>query len=373
MPGASELQRAPGLARGYFSVSTQFENVGDALINRELIRLVAQSMTATVDISRCPPQFLRTLGISGRDDTKLERSQMGFFISMVRDRLRGLRPYYFLNPGGYFGEISTAAAAGSLARIAILIALRAMGVRVCQIGVSYERIGARHAQILRFRAALLYRHMVRDRRSARYAASVGMRVGGTMPDLAFGTAAIGEPAVKERRSLGISFRLDQEGSETTEHVTQLIRSLDEELPPAITFKFVSQVKRDETGLRKLAEAVRRRAHVFCDVSDSIEGCEQAYSDCSYVVGNRLHALLIGALAGAAPLAAIDKASSEKVAGLFEDLGATEYLFDLAGNSGRALVACIKREDRPRIDFGKERERLVRVFSDMFEARDLASK
>ncbi len=361
-----------GLSRGYFSISTQFDNVGDALINRDMIRLVSTIAPVVVDISRCPPRFLDTLGIYGWKNTKLVRSRLNLLLLMIWDRIQRRDPYYFLNPGGYFGEIGRLAALASWANSTLLLALVAMGVRLCHVGVSYERIGPRHSDALRRRSALLHRHLARDGLSATYGASIGMNIDGTIPDLAFG-AARRETGTLERCWLGISFRLDHDRIETTEHVSRIVRDLDEALPPSIGFKFVSQVSRDQAGLQTLSRLVRRRKSVLYDVSDSIEGCEIAYSDCSHVVGNRLHALLLGALSGATPLAVIDLRASAKIFGLFEELEATEYVFDLREDSGQLIAERIKNGEGPRIDFHREYQRLLLAFSEMFSAETLERK
>ena len=47
----------------FFSPKTQFENVGDALINREMIELASLNSKVILDLSRCPADFNETLGL----------------------------------------------------------------------------------------------------------------------------------------------------------------------------------------------------------------------------------------------------------------------------------------------------------------------
>ena len=48
----------------FFSPKTQFENVGDALINRELIRLASDNSSVVLDVSRCPLDFVEDLSVN---------------------------------------------------------------------------------------------------------------------------------------------------------------------------------------------------------------------------------------------------------------------------------------------------------------------
>ena len=94
------------MKNSFFSINTQFENVGDALINREMIRLAALKSKVYVDFSRCPDGFSETsCGTSNHSFSKVKFGFLGICLKLIFKRCVREECYYFLSPGGYFGEV----------------------------------------------------------------------------------------------------------------------------------------------------------------------------------------------------------------------------------------------------------------------------
>jgi polysaccharide pyruvyl transferase WcaK-like protein len=281
---------------------------------------------------------------------------------MINGLLSGVKSFYFLTPGAYFGDIGLFDFLFVMLKVLVL---KTIGIKICQVGVSYERIGPWHSKLIKYRSLFLHRHLVRDTASAAYARSIGARVDGIAPDLAFGTPDQ-YTSVKTKRSwLAISFRLDQSPVDVENLIEEFIGVLDRELPVHIGFKFISQVSRDAASLKQLRASIQTRKTEFVDVSHNISDCRAAYLDCCYVVGNRLHSLLIGSLSGAAPLAVIDRLSNAKIAYLFEDMQAARFIFDIRQNAGYDVSACIKNNLTPVINSDAQGVRLRELFSEIF--------
>jgi polysaccharide pyruvyl transferase WcaK-like protein len=304
----------------FFSIKTQFENVGDALINREMIRLALCNGDAVVDVSRCPPEFALLLDPRGDTSGRITwiKSSEALFRRMLAERVRGNECYYYISPGGYLGERKGAQYAAGMMNTAALRMMKTIGVRIIHIGVSYERLGPWHTRLLRGRTRLIASHFTRDTESAAYARSLGLRVDDVMPDLAFG--AYGNLPVSEaaRTEVAFSFRTDQSPTMRSQ-LSELVMQLSAALPTTIPFRFVCQVERDASFLRELAAATTMRPASFHDVSANIDDCMRQYDTCTHIVSNRLHALLVGLLRGARPVPLVDAAHNQKIIGIFSSL------------------------------------------------------
>lgn len=304
----------------FFSIKTQFENVGDALINREMIRLALGNGDAVVDISRCPPEFASLLAPGGNTLGHISwiKSSEALFRRMLAERLRGNKCYYYISPGGYLGERKGAQYATGMMNTAALGMMKAIGVRIIHIGVSYERLGPWHARLLRGRTGLIASHFTRDTESAAYARSLGLRVDEVMPDLAFGAFGSLPESEGKRIEVAFSFRTDQSAAMRAQF-SDLVMQLSAALPTQIPFRFVCQVERDAPFLRELAEATTARPASFHDVSGNIDNCMRLYDTCTHIVSNRLHALLVGLIRGARPVPLVDAAHNQKIIGIFSSL------------------------------------------------------
>lgn len=304
----------------FLSVKTQFENAGDALINRELVRICSRFSDVFLDTSRCPPGFVASMRPENYAPSVDRARTASLFFKLALERFRRRPVYYFLIPGGYVGEKRGLQLASLIANTAVLAGMRLLGVRVCHVGVSYERLGPRHARILALRSRLMHCLLVRDAVSLGYAKSIGIRVDGQIPDLAFGAASY-RGDTSGRNNVALSFRVDQAESQRSD-AEALVRLLDEMLPKAAAFKFVAQVERDVAFMEELAmrDYPSGRPSSFLSTFSDADDALDAYSGCCHVVSNRLHALLFGMVTGCAPIPYIDETVNSKVVGIFEGLG-----------------------------------------------------
>lgn len=304
----------------FFSLKTQFENAGDALINRELIRLCARHAQIFLDISRCPEDFAKSLDIRRYVPDLRELGSAALFLKIFSGRLRRREIYYFVSPGGYVGEKSGAEAIKLLMNTCLLGFMYLIGVKICHVGVSYERIGKLHARTLAFRSRIMHKVLVRDESSSKYAEGLGITVHGIAPDLAFGSAEYRVPTTGT--GLAMSFRVDQAQSQRL-NFAEIVRKLDKTLPPSVEFRLVAQVERDIPFIKELGEILasnpNRRVTVLTTF-DSVDSSMDAYRGCQYVLSNRLHALLFGMISGCHPVPVVDPNVNAKVIGLFSSIG-----------------------------------------------------
>ncbi|KMO80465.1 Polysaccharide pyruvyl transferase [Mycolicibacterium obuense] len=318
----------------FFSLKTQFENVGDALINRELIALCANRSAVMVDASRCPDAFIQSLAIQKYVPGAVRVSSPALFMRMMTGRVTGRQAYYFVAPGGYVGEKRGLAALSSIVNTFVLAILWITGVKICQVGVSYERLGWLHARILAVRSRIMFRVLVRDEHSLAYARALNLKVDGLIPDLAFGAARYRQD-VSGCGTIALSFRTDQYPGQRQQLLT-LARRLDETLPASISFRFIAQVERDAEFMQQLVDSncAAGRIREFKSTFGDVDAAFDAYAGCSHVVSNRLHSLLFGLIGGCSPVAVVDESHNQKISGLFDLLG-IEY-FHLSDSNMPAL-------------------------------------
>lgn len=315
-------------------LNTQFGNVGDALINRELLRLLQAHGRICVDASVAPPWFVEMLALP--PDTARADGSLGMLLAMLRSRLRGQQVRFFFLPGGMVGELAPAQFVRKTILLVLFGLLRAAGVRFCHLGVSYERLGWRHAAYLRWKRRLMDAFFVRDMRSARLLQSLGVPIDGVLPDLAFNLDGCRVGSRSELRSVGFSFRTDQHPGQF-ERVHAAVVQWLARLPAGVSCRLAVQVERDRPGMQQLAERLRGaglRVELFEETRD-IGALQRRYGELDLVVSNRLHVLLLAASAGSHVVACVDE-RNEKILGLFESSGREDLLLDMAGLSGDAI-------------------------------------
>jgi polysaccharide pyruvyl transferase WcaK-like protein len=322
-------------AAAFVSVKTQFENLGDALITRELIRQLSARVPTVADCSRCPETFVETLDLEDMAGVKVLRSAgLGaMLLAMVKLRLSGRPTYYFLLPGGLGGGRSTRQVIFGQLNTVLIAALKTIGVRVCQVGISYDGLDRRYASILRGRVPFMYSHAVRDVFSQSHAAELGIRVDEIVPDLAFGLFERVPLATGERSAIALSFRADKYRDRTRE-IEALVEAMVHKADGA-EVKFVAQVGRDAAFMRGLmdnAASIPGARLSYHQCTDDIEACRRIYSDCRAIYSNRLHALLLAMSAGAVPVAVVDRKADVKIVGVFDSMGLAHQVADLGSMS-----------------------------------------
>lgn len=349
--------------RSFFFIETQFDNLGDALINREMIRLMAERSEVTLGVSRVPESFKDMIGrdFLARFTLDETRGRSAFLLAVARRALRGERCFVFLSPGGWIGELDGNLNLRSWLHTFLYYLLRLFGARVCQLGVSYEDPGPKLRLLLRGRSGALYRHFVRDEASRAVMQKAGVRIDGLCPDLAFnafdGAQGKGEGAT-------FSFRADQYKGQIDD-IRAFLAFYFETFGTEKPVFFVAQVEKDVAANRELAAWVSARTGIpapMDDVCASVELAQNAYRRTAVIVSNRLHALLLAGSVGNAMIAAPVGQANKKIRALFADSGCADSVFAAPGDADRLRRAAARLYDGKR-----EREALAARFDEIFAA------
>lgn len=344
-------------------VSTQFSNLGDALINRELIRLLASHGEVLVGTAAAPTRFREVVTQAAPPSVRHTSSWLTFstqFLGLLLSSALGRkRLCLVMNPGGYGGEHTRPAGAKSAAKAAALGLLKRVGMQAALIGVSYESIGPRRLRSLRRLASRLDLHLVRDSGSKLFCSDTGVWAEGPIPDLAFNlTASPSSPAIPPS-AVAISLRSMGTGLDRF-----VARTAQWAQTNGFRVTFSSQVRGDDAFQEQLAMSTREP--VQPRILESIDEALDFYANQTIVVSNRLHVLLLAWRAGAIPIAVVLPGKNEKVRRLFRDVGLQGHVIELS-ELGEPSELDFLRHTRRRADlaelFEAQREILQRCIED----------
>lgn len=318
----------------YVFMKTAFENVGDALINKQMIELLAQNSSIEVDISRVPNDFLKSLSLDNIDGVKLRKSGLlMLLINMIRNRITGNRTIFMMMPGGNRGEKSIPKYLINRSYNQFLKFLKFLNIELFQIGVSFENLGPRYAKIIKERSKLLSKLLVRDHVSAEYLSKNMIQYDGILPDLAFNLpydfkSLQTNIASNSRKSIAFSFRTGEDFLSKCD-IIEIVSSVIE-TRPGLNFKFVSQVEEDAEFMLELSRLMQKNYGVKTsheNFTGILDHYISIYGDCQIIFSNRLHALLLGASAGAKPAAVLRPDHDMKIRGVLKAISLNERIFE----------------------------------------------
>ena len=130
----------------YINAKTQHENLGDAVITRQLIELSRQLGPVRVQTVNIPAHFQKTLHLSPGEAVP---TVSAFLISLIKAGLmwrfgakRSSGPViYLLNPGGFEGDYRGVQVVRQYVLVVAYVFLRLLGVRLMRIGCSLGPFG----------------------------------------------------------------------------------------------------------------------------------------------------------------------------------------------------------------------------------------
>ena len=302
--------------RYFFSFNPQFENIGDALINRELLHLLSANGIVIMDLSRTPDQFIRWMSPL-RPSIKKSYSKTHFFLYFFYCWLKGERPWWVLHPGGHYvrSDISIKQYIKTRIYALLLHVLHFRGSRVLQLGVSYDKFGPRGESAIRALAKKIDVHIVRDRDTLSRCISINARVDGRLNDFAYALSPSLPITINE--NVIVSLRSLKDGSPPD--ISQIASAVP---PKRLLFSW--QVKRDALVAKKLRDQFSPESSLL-PCLDSIDQNRDIYGSCKLVVTNRLHVFLLTLSAGGLPVLLLEEGQNQKIRGVVKDAHLEELI------------------------------------------------
>lgn len=317
----------------YFSLQTQFENLGDCIINELVIRELARHARMKIIQRRAPSWLLERL--RALPEVEIYASKRQWFGDLFR-RMALRSPVVFaFKPGHYLSSSKAKSLAYSAALVAFCGLCRMQGGKVIRSGVSLDRFGAIQSRLQAVLGRLHTSYGVRDQASLDYARSLGAVSAHYSPDMAFLLAdseatsgLIGSKLITAevaRPKLSLSFRRQGllKESSYVERLAEVIggSSKDHSLTPVV----VEQVTFDHELAQTLAAHLSSPVVRFEQSEESVRGIFANYAESRVVVSNRLHSLLFGWTAGAIPIPLVENSPHSKIVELFKHLNLTDLL------------------------------------------------
>jgi polysaccharide pyruvyl transferase WcaK-like protein len=301
----------------FYHPFTQFENLGDLVINRELLVELRRRGQLTVLRAGIPDDFWLGLNVS---DSEVWQGRRGpFFLAMIASALLGTRPTYLITkPGDVLFLASHLSPWRGMLKAAALFLIKIFGVRICAVGISTNSKCFDSSYIERFAVRQVHGRIVRDSVSYREAKNFGGKLLlGSDLALNYERRAPDEQRDGRNKLVYISFR-DPRDPDKVEDILVSLKSL--KVSGKINLVPVYQVKHDLEFMQLLAQELCIESPI------EIIQPEKQYMEAAFVVSNRLHVLLLAWQSGASPIALISEANI-KIRGLFEDLSLEEFVFE----------------------------------------------
>ena len=364
----------------YFSLQTQFENLGDCIINELVIRELAKHSRLKIIQRRAPTWLLDRL--RALPEVEIYGSKRQWFGDLLR-RMASRTPIVFaFKPGHYLSSSKAKSLAYSAALVAFCGLCRIQGGKVIRSGVSLDRFGALQSRLQAALGRLHTSYGVRDQASLDYARSLGAVSAHYSPDMAFLLAdaeatsgLIGSKLITAevaRPKLSLSFRKQGPMKESS-HVESLTAAIgtcaaEHELRPVV----VEQVTFDRELAQTLSNLLSCPVVRFEQSEESVRGIFANYAESRVVVSNRLHSLLFGWTAGAIPIPLVENSPHGKIVELFKHLNLTELLHfsddlkQLPSHIGQVLSDETERRKKIRKIFQDQRVILQEALANCFE-------
>ncbi len=313
----------------------QEDNIGDVVLRREMFDRLRPAGRLHLHLGEASPAFIEALALAASD---VVYSDLGEWKRAALKSAARRRAWFVDKPGEIM--VTRDVYRGQRTLLPLILAVRAGGGRVLRLGIGQRADNP--AVVGAFRRLYRLSSLVawRDPESA---AAFGL--GEVMPDWGFAPVA-SRPAEGSRSTLVLSYRGDRPalGASTLEGIRRFA------VRQGLRTVVVTQVGRDETRTRELAEALGGEAVGWPEsVSHAVqeERLREVYRRASVVLSDRLHVLIVAATEGALPINLVDQPDL-KVARHFEAIGYRGLTVPGAGFAAEE-VADVLSEQLPRRD------------------------
>lgn len=304
----------------FYSAKTQHENLGDAVINRELLNLLSLYGKVVVYEGGMPKSFLITIGALSYTTIKNKFKFIIalFFASIAQNK----RVYFVLNPGGFSGGCNFFSFMKGLLLISIYALLNVIGVRIIRLGASIGPFTPRRLFLEKIKNRLMYKNTARDPVSLAYAQENGIFDVDYFPDFAFKLPfpeiLKNKLSAKNTKYFGFSFRFENINYDTK--LKKKLISIAKSAPDKHFF-FTSQVDFDVEYNKSLVDFFIENGfsaeYIECNEELSLM---KFYQQADEIFSNRLHVLLFSLRHGTLSIPIVSEEKNKKIIGIYQDIG-----------------------------------------------------
>jgi len=303
----------------YMSLRTQFENLGDLLIAQATIDLISKHGDLIIDTRGVPSDFIKMFSFP--ENVTLNKKD---FISVIF-KYKNSKLIYVVKAGGYSEAKTLKAKLRLIFKTFYFKTLKLLfHVKILRMPHSYSG----DLNIYEFKYQQIFDlNLCRDNQTYNLYNNNGLENIQFLEDLALyyfnkNSKFLYKEFSNVRSKALVSLRYDRLDNEidVTMNVIKYLK-LHNYIED---YAFVNQVKFDEKINNELAVKYKKK-HIKYDLTnESINNIVHEYSECKYIISNRLHVLLLAMINGAIPIAIIDLEKDKKILGCLDSLNITWF-------------------------------------------------
>jgi len=350
----------------FYNPKTQYENLGDALIAKNLLTILSEKGSIKLNTSSVPSKFL---GIIKNEKCEDVESSLVFLLAPFLLRLKGKQVGFVFKPGHlYGGGASIGGLKGFIAKILYVFLLNLFGVKILKTGVSIGPFDGLYLKYEKYVSKVSSFYGLRDDYSVDYAKKNNFPNFQRIADLGYFHEESSETEktnITASRSICFTFRpfssLKLTHKEQAIKLALIIKEIYISQPEIKSISCVTQVQRDfefNNLIIKELELlnVKVEQNYLYDINlESYNEVANIYKSCELILSNRLHALLFAAEYGAIPVAIGDKIENFKVKYVLDDFEGCYFFLNV-----RAEIHTFGQ-----INFGPDSLKLVKVTPHVF--------
>ncbi|MDD1414842.1 polysaccharide pyruvyl transferase family protein [Dolichospermum sp. ST_con] len=323
----------------FYSAKTQYQNLGDMIINREMLLQLRPYGKLIVDDKDVPEWFCKDLEINS--DERSSNHGISFENLIIWYAFKAFfqkkyKIYFVIKPGHFYGELRFI----SLFKLFYFAIIKILGVRICRFGASIGPFTKATNFLEIFKSKLMYFYSVRDSLSKEYAHQIGIEKVVLFPDLAWLIQTPNKtvtPAKIYGKYVIFSFRnftITNTLQNSMEYKNNLFKSLDEIVGlvcQTLSYNLVIsyQVDQDRDLCQELMQKYKNACKVFLiEERIDLQSAYNLYSGAYMVFSNRLHVLMLAMLSRALPVGVLDVIGHGKITGIFDDAKLTKLLINI---------------------------------------------
>ncbi|WP_158976820.1 polysaccharide pyruvyl transferase family protein [Cellulophaga sp. L1A9] len=316
------------MKKAAFIIATQYDNLGDLIINKCLIDELTKHVELYIDTKNVSKEFINDIEKnkkikSLKKEYKFSFKDPSFFKFIFK--YKSEFSYIFKSPGPVFYRNKTSFKSKIRGKVFQIIynQLKSSGGKTFIIGseITIESKNLNNT----FIASTKYveKFLVRSKKNTEFLQSLDIKNSEYIPDMCFLLKNKSEQKITTKNKVGISFRnllnekMNDQIIETTNNFVNHYLQKDLEVV------FFYQVDRDYEFTKELFLKHSTKRHVsFLEQSLDLDGIN-LYSEFKAVLSNRLHVLLLGYINSSLTFPLIDNnISTNKIKGVYESVGSS---------------------------------------------------
>lgn len=332
----------------YYNPITQYENMGDLLINKSLLDLLRPYGTIIIDDLNKPKWFIDKLKRQ-QDIIVSERcpNWTGKYLEdhLLKNRHPDDECYQIFVPGDKSRK-GFKKALSSLDHFYKLVRQKKGGCKSIRLGFSLGDFDAANLITESFYSSAFYAYGIRDSLSMRRARTFRFRNTFYFPDLAWAyqesNHSASNPFNEGGKYIVLSFRANKvrtahEPAYLVPVIAKLKTLLKTTLFDGAKIVISYQVAFDRDACMQLRDALQNDLNVyFLDKLLSIEEAVSLYRGAELTISNRLHVLLLAAVSEGLAIPFVNAGHNKKITGIYRDNDLFDIVIDYTENDTTML-------------------------------------